>query len=104
VKPLQAEPSEAHQLAEDDLYYMLTLDPTKRDHRILALLIDYTSVQGECVFYEPRDHEKRCNIAPTFSVLGRDCKGKCFVGGLTCPIILEYLEDQKKSEGDSTND
>jgi len=103
VKSLQVESSETRQLSEDDTYYMLTLDPTQRDHRILALLIDYTSWCGECVFYRPDDRQKYCSIAPRFKILGRDCSGKCFVNGLTCPIIIEYLEDQK-SEDDGTND
>jgi len=74
---------------------MLTLDPTERDHRILALLINYTSTQGECAFYKSGEHRTLCSIVPKFTVLGRDCNGKCFIDGLTCPIILEYLEDQK---------
>jgi hypothetical protein len=103
MKPLHVQPSETHPPAEDDVYYELTLDPTQRDHRILALLIDYTSMQGECIFYKQRDHERPCTIAPEFTILGRDCNGKCFIDGLTCQLILDYVEDQKP-EGDGVND
>nr|MDO8097962.1 hypothetical protein [Candidatus Njordarchaeota archaeon] len=104
MKPLQVEPSETHQRAEDDVYYMLTLAPTERDHRILALLLDYTSMQGECVFYKGKNHGKYCSIAPMYTILSKDCSGRCFVEGLTCLIILEYLEDQEKAEIDGTSD
>ena len=82
---------------DDGAHSQPTLDPTTKHHRILALIIDHTSKQGECDFYRSQDKLKQCVIAPRFKVMWGDCEGRCFVHGLTCSIILEYLEERCES-------
>lgn len=96
-EPLK-ESQRVYQIDDEDIHYFLTLDPTIKDHRIIALIIDHTSKQGECSFYRPDNKRKQCNIASRFMVMWADCGGKCFVHGLTCPIIIEYLENRGESE------
>jgi hypothetical protein len=82
---------------DDDVYYALTLDPSLRDHRIIALLIDYTSKVDECPFYRVDIGIRRCTIAPDFTILWKDCKGRCFVSGIACPIISEHVSGTEES-------
>lgn len=87
----------------EEMRYELTLDPTVKDHRIIALIIDHTSKQGECSFYKPDERGKQCSIAPRFRVMWDDCEGKCFTSGLTCPIILEHIENLSDSRISGNN-
>lgn len=82
---------------DDDTYYTLTLDPLLKDHRVIALLIDYTSTVDECPFYRVDVDERHCTIAPDFTILWKDCRGRCFVSGITCPIISEYVSGTEES-------
>jgi hypothetical protein len=76
---------------------MLTLDPSVKDHRVIALLIDYTSRRQECPFYRMGDEKRHCGIAPEFTVMWDDCRGMCFVSGVTCPLILDHIEGTEAS-------
>jgi hypothetical protein len=95
---LRKEFRQADHVNSGEVYYTLTLDPIIKDHRIIALIIDHTSPLGECQFYRLDDSEKPCRIAPKFKVMWRDCGGRCFVDGLTCSMILDYLEDLNESK------
>jgi hypothetical protein len=99
MKSVRRESSEEFRAPNDDTYYMLTLDPSVKDHRVIALLIDYTSRSHECPFYRPDNKERHCSIAPEFTVIWRDCGGRCFVGGLTCPVIVDHDRELEKPEG-----
>jgi hypothetical protein len=100
--PPRESPKVCH-VDDEDIYYTLTLDPTIKDHRIIALIIDYTSEEGDCSFYRPGNQRKQCRIAPRFKVIWNDCGGKCFVNGLTCPVILDYVENIGESEMSNKN-
>jgi hypothetical protein len=43
LKPMRGESEETHHATGNNVYYMLTLNPSVKDHRVIALLIDYTS-------------------------------------------------------------
>jgi hypothetical protein len=91
---------ETNQAPDNNVYYMLTLDPTEKNHRVIALLIDYTSRIRECTFYRP-DEANHCSIAPDFTVMWNDCSGRCFVSGLTCPVILYHIKEPEESSDKS---
>ena len=97
MKSIRRESPETSRTTDNNTYYSLTLDPSVKDHRIIALLTDYTSRSQECPFYSPDDQKRPCNIAPMFTVMWSDCKGRCFVDGLTCPIITEYFKELEES-------
>jgi hypothetical protein len=101
LKSMHRESEETHHVTGNGVYYMLTLDPSVKDHRVIALLIDYTSRRQECPFYETDNRASHCIIAPDFTIMWNDCQGRCFVKGLTCPIILDHTgktDDQAKRE------
>jgi hypothetical protein len=81
----------------EDIYHTLTLDPSSKDHRLIALFIDYTSKIGECPFYLTGVKKGRCTIAPDFTIMWNDCEGKCFVGGVTCLIIADHESETEES-------
>jgi hypothetical protein len=103
AKPTQKESDRTFRIDDQDTYYTLTLDPTMRDHRVIALIIDHTSKRGDCNFYRSGNNQKQCYIAPRYKVIWSDCEGKCFIHGLTCPLILEYLENLTESEINNKN-
>jgi hypothetical protein len=97
MKSVRREGPETYRIPDNNTYYSLTLDPCVKDHRIIALLTDYTSRSQECPFYSPDDQKRHCNIAPEFTVMWSDCGGRCFVDGLTCPIIAEHFKELEES-------
>jgi len=82
---------------DDNVYYTLTLDPSLRDHRVIALLVDYTSRTGECPYYRMDLNQRHCTIAPDFTIMWKDCEGKCFVCGIACPIIADRESKTEES-------
>ena len=90
---MRGESEETHHLVDNNVYYMLTLNPSVKDHRVIALLIDYTSQRQECPFYETDNRTSHCSIAPDFTIMWNDCQGRCFIKGLTCPIILDHTAE-----------
>jgi hypothetical protein len=92
---------ETHQAPDNNVYYMLTLDPTEKNHRVIALLINYTSRKRECTFYR-QDDMNHCSIAPDFTLMWNDCGGRCFVNGLTCPVLLDHIKEPEEPKNESS--
>nr|MDO8097567.1 hypothetical protein [Candidatus Njordarchaeota archaeon] len=66
---------------------MLPHDPRNKEHRITALLQNYTSPQYSCPCYDTKLRSK-CKLDPDIYRVA-DCEGVAFSKGLPCPLSTQ---------------